>query len=189
MNGHIDDTHRGPPQSRRRRRRRLGEQGRVSENSNILEFGQDFPPGSEHVCIAEASIILAPRKLMMNQTEHANNDTLLKTMSYCSTFSPAIDPDRMKMIREFITTVVGGLDTFEIGKLLDLRCDDIEQIKILIPSLARLTEEELGALVTFSVGLNEEEMADVMAIDNSNISAGGASMAGAAAGDYYDNYQ
>ena len=55
---------------------------------------------------------------------HSN---LRKTMEYCETFSPAIDPDRMKMIRELASTVARDLDTFEIAKLLDLRCDDVEQ--------------------------------------------------------------
>ncbi|TPX32788.1 hypothetical protein SmJEL517_g04175 [Synchytrium microbalum] len=153
-----------PPQRNQRRRRRFGEEPQNNEDASQLQFGPaqsslDFA-AAEHLTITEAALILSPRKMAVNQADTSGNDVLRKTIEFCDQFGLSSAHEQVVTTREIINNTVQKLDKFEVAKFLDLQPDDVDQVKTLIPSMGRLTEEDLVNLVTLSVGLRQELLVD-----------------------------
>ncbi|KAG9300274.1 hypothetical protein G9A89_011347 [Geosiphon pyriformis] len=104
------------------------------EDASKLAFGEDFD-SAEFLFISEAALLLD-----RTPPSQAQTSAFQKTQTYVSTFSKFHNQEAVTELRK--TLLKYGIHKYELAQLANLCPEEVDEVKSLIPSLARKNEDE-----------------------------------------------
>ncbi|CAG8558714.1 14193_t:CDS:10 [Rhizophagus irregularis] len=109
------------------------------EDAAKLKFGEDFED-EEFLFISEVALLL--EKIPDSQK---NNTVYKKTEELVNTFTRFHNDESVRELRK--TLMRHKLHKYELAQLANLVCEEIDEAKSLIPSLAKRSDEEIRAML------------------------------------------
>ncbi|KAI8899449.1 HRDC-like protein [Globomyces pollinis-pini] len=125
------------------------------EDANIASFGPEFQD-VRCLLISEVKVLLDVYRGRKNEIPGGDDtvtETMQKTMDYCAKFSKFNNKQTVQQIRMLFPSE--EFHEFEMAQLANLTCESAEEALTLIPSLARVKEDDLQTKLTELVHLRE----------------------------------
>ncbi|KAI9023530.1 HRDC-like protein [Phycomyces nitens] len=125
----------------RHRQRHLLRGGPEQEDATTLKLGEEFA-NAQCLYISEVRILLEAHvdsKENGSVTRQTTN-VMQKTLEYVRAFSRFSNRDSVREVRQLLGK--DDLAPFEMSQLANLCCEDAEEAKALIPSLANKVEDD-----------------------------------------------
>ncbi|KAI8388322.1 HRDC-like protein [Radiomyces spectabilis] len=122
------------------RQRHLRRGGPEIEDATTLKLGEEFI-NSQCLYISEVRILLeAQEDTNRAGLNRQTTGVMAKTLEYVRTFSRFSNRDSVREVRQVLGK--DDLAQFEVAQIANLCCEDAEEAKALIPSLANKIEDE-----------------------------------------------
>lgn len=123
------------------RRRHLRRGALEHEDAATLSLGEEFN-NAQCLYISEVRILLeAQQDSKESGTENRPTTSITtKTLDYVRTFSRFTNRDSVREVRQLLGK--DDLAQFEVAQLANLCCEDAEEAKALIPSLAHKVDDD-----------------------------------------------
>ncbi|KAF7724568.1 RNA polymerase B [Apophysomyces ossiformis] len=122
--------------------RHLRRGGPEQEDATTLKLGEEFNT-AQCLYMSEVRILLEAQHDSKDHAGGVNRQTtnvLSKTLDYVHTFSRFSNWESVHEVRKVLDQ--NGMAQFEVAQLANLCCEDAEEAKALIPSLANKVDDE-----------------------------------------------